>query len=550
MRKFLVMAAFCLGAMPMAAQDTYDNARMLGYDLNGTARYVGMGGALEALGADISTISTNPAGIGMFRHSNASLSFGAVSQQGVNKFDNLGKTVMSFDQIGFVYSGRTGESSYVNFGFNYHKSKNFDQILSATNQLGNSSVNNIVYIKDAIGTSANGGYYLDSNKQGQWMGWSDNRSDVVSNSFTQFDELYANAYTIDNVTDPNGAFTVPDVADDYYFDRAHRGWIADYDFNISGNVNNRFYWGLTLGLHDMNYHGYSFYDEGFYFINNNTGQEETVSLSLEDERWIDATGVDLKAGIIFLPVEDSPFRVGLSMATPTWYDVKSENCTTVYNDLYDKGMNDWGLSSYTLPSTIYEFKYYTPWKFGLSMGHTIEDYLAIGASYEYSSMGSASTRVYNGHYNYYDEEDTDPDRMMNTHTERTLKGVSLLKLGAEFKPDPMVAVRLGYNYQSAMYNEDGFKDTTIDSPSNAYVSTPDYTNWKATNRITCGVGYKLDHLNLDLAYQYSVTNGTFSPFQSNLSCNMDDGTVLTNIATPTDVSFKRHQVLFTIGYTF
>ena len=48
--------------MPAAAQDTYESARLLGSDLNGTARYVGMGGAMEALGADISTISTNPAG--------------------------------------------------------------------------------------------------------------------------------------------------------------------------------------------------------------------------------------------------------------------------------------------------------------------------------------------------------------------------------------------------------------------------------------------------------------------------------------------------------
>lgn len=549
MRKYIVMAAFCLGAMPLAAQDTYDNARMLGYDLNGTARYVGMGGALEALGADISTIFTNPAGIGMFRHSTASLSFGAVSQQGVEKFDNLNKTVMSFDQIGFVYANRTGESSYINFAFNYHKGKNFDQILSAHNMLDNSSANNIVYIKDGIGTSANGGYYLDTNGKGAWMGWRNPTSNEVSNSFTQMDELYANAFTI-NDADPNNVFTMSDVADDYYFDRAHRGWVADYDFNLSGNVNNRFYWGVTIGLHDVNYHGYSFYDEGFYFMNNNTGEEETISLSLEDERWIDAKGADIKLGVIFLPIDDSPFRVGLSMSTPTWYDVKSENRTTLYNDLYDRGIYDWGLSSYTLPSTVYEYKFYTPWKFGLSMGHTIEDYLAIGASYEYSSMGSASTRVYNGHYDYYDEEGTDPDRAMNSLTEHTLKGVSLLKLGAEFKPDPTVAVRLGYNYQSAMYNDNGVKDTSIDSPSNAYVSTADYTNWKGTNRITCGVGYKLDHLSLDLAYQYSITKGTFYPFQSNLSFTELNGNRFENIATPTDVDFKRHQVLFTLGYTF
>lgn len=45
--------------MPLAAQETYENAKLMKGDLNGTARYVGMGGAMEALGADISTISTN-----------------------------------------------------------------------------------------------------------------------------------------------------------------------------------------------------------------------------------------------------------------------------------------------------------------------------------------------------------------------------------------------------------------------------------------------------------------------------------------------------------
>ena len=57
------MAALALMAVPMAAQETYQDTKLVDNDLNGTARYVGMGGAMEALGADISTISTNPAGV-------------------------------------------------------------------------------------------------------------------------------------------------------------------------------------------------------------------------------------------------------------------------------------------------------------------------------------------------------------------------------------------------------------------------------------------------------------------------------------------------------
>lgn len=106
-----MIAALAMTSIGMTAQETYENAKIAGEDLNGTARYVGMGGAMEALGADISTISTNPAGIGLFRKSNANLSFGFVSQQDAKAFANGHKTNMSFDQIGFVYSNPVGEDS-------------------------------------------------------------------------------------------------------------------------------------------------------------------------------------------------------------------------------------------------------------------------------------------------------------------------------------------------------------------------------------------------------------------------------------------------------
>lgn len=133
-RKILMLVAL-VAAASATAQETYENARIATEDLNGTARYVGMGGALDALGADLSTIGTNPAGIGLFRHSQAKISFGFVSQQDARDFDNANKTNMSFDQVGFVYSMRNGRKSFVNFAFNYHKSTNFNQILSAANVL-------------------------------------------------------------------------------------------------------------------------------------------------------------------------------------------------------------------------------------------------------------------------------------------------------------------------------------------------------------------------------------------------------------------------------
>jgi hypothetical protein len=117
----------------------------------------------------------------------------------------------------------------------------------------------------------------------------------------------------------------------------------------------------------------------------------------------------------------------------------------------------------------------------------------------------------------------------------------------EFRPDPAFAVRLGYNYVSPMYNEDGYKDGSLSSPGSYYSSATDYTNWKATNRITCGLGFKTSGWNFDIAYQYSQTDGDFYPFMSYYnSSNSSEN----NICDAVKVSNKRSQVLLSVGYTF
>ena len=510
--------------MPAVAQDTYESARLLGSDLNGTARYVGMGGAMDALGADISTMSSNPAGIGLFRHSTVSASMGIVSQADASKFDNLGKTNVSFDQIGFVYSTRLDYDSYINVGFNYHKSRNFDQILSAASSLSGCSQNGLSYEKALRGSVARGGYSLDFNKDGDAIGWENESSDWRAQTFSQADYLNANVVMLD----PDDENFYYNDASSYSFDRAHRGWIANYDFNLSGNVNDRFYWGLGVGIKNVRYKGYSEYVEQLV---DNAGACGSVAYA--DERKIEGNGLELTAGIIVRPIEESPFRFGLSVATPTWYNLTSKNDTYMLNNTpygaWDDGQT----------SESYDFHYYTPWRFGVSLGHTLGTMVALGAGYEYSDYGASQNRIIDG-YDYYDNESSRKDQEMKFNTERSLKGVHTLKAGVEIKPSPVVALRLGYNYVTAGYEKNGVRDMTLNSPGVMYSSTTDYTNWKDTHRLTCGLGFKAGSMNIDLAYQYSATNGGFHPFQPYAGGN----------SGVTDVSNKRHQLLMTLGYTF
>ena len=190
---FSIMTAAMLGTVA-SAQETYDNAPLAQKDLNGTARYVGMGGAMEALGADVSTMGTNPAGIGMFRRSVVNGSFGFNSQSEAESFNGADKTNMSFDQAGFVYSMRTSRSSFINFGFSYTKSKNFAQILSATDKLNGASQNKLSAMKNL-----NGVYKFDGS----------NGLNAKFATYSQVDHLYSNVlfnhYDADNASDPNNA---------------------------------------------------------------------------------------------------------------------------------------------------------------------------------------------------------------------------------------------------------------------------------------------------------------------------------------------------------
>lgn len=547
MKKILsIMTAAMLGTA-VSAQETYDNAQLATKDLNGTARYVGMGGAMEALGADLSTIGTNPAGIGMFRRGMVAGSFGFNTLSDAKSFGNANKTNMSFDQAGFVYSMRSGRHSMLNFGFNYTKSKNFDQILTAAGRLNNASQNKLSAMKNA-----NGVYTLQDKNNG-----------LVSNSgaYSQADYLYSNVlfnhYDANNPNDPNNAMLsegdkgvivnqttglpVYYNATGYDFERSTTGYIGQYDFNVSGNSNDRFYWGFTVGIYDVHYNGSSLYSESL--VDGNTAIGD---VAMNDERKITGTGFDVKAGLIFRPAEESPFRIGLYVHTPTWYDLTTRNYTVLNNNTNEAyGSTERGKSSES-----YDFKFYTPWRFGVSLGHTVGNYLALGATYEYADYTTNDIRVNDGGEvdywgNYY--ETSSRDEAMKQNIKNSLKGVHTVKVGMEFKPEKNFAVRLGYNYQSAMYNKNGFKDGSLESYGTYYASTTDYTNWKDTHRFTAGVGYNYGKFSFDLAYQYCQTNGDFYPFMSYVD---DSEPKFDNVCDAVKVSNKRNQLLFTVGYKF
>ena len=327
----------------------------------------------------------------------------------------------------------------------------------------------------------------------------------------------------------------------FLFGQYQKGYIGEYDFNISVGFNDRVWLGFTLGIHDVHYRSNSVYTENY------VADKEAYGTAWESQR-ITGTGYDAKLGIIFRPVEDSPFRIGAYVNSPVFYDLSMDGTADL--ELVDKNITDdkgnYAEASKTNSSSL-DYRLNTAWKSGISLGHTIGSNLALGATYEYAWYNHMDNRVKDGGYydGYWDEyyETSSSDDLMNDHTKQSLQGVSTLKLGLEYKPVSMLALRLGYNYVSPMFKESADRDQTIPSQGTIYATSTDYTNWKATNRFTAGVGFNYEKLSIDVAYQYSCQNGDFYPFAAWEKLGA-------NAAPATKVDNKRHQLLMTVGYRF
>ena len=87
---FTVSAIIAAGFVPstMSAQSATDAYQVSQYDLKGTARFMSMAGAFGALGGDLSTLSQNPAGIGVYRSNELGFTLNLDAQQSTISFSH------------------------------------------------------------------------------------------------------------------------------------------------------------------------------------------------------------------------------------------------------------------------------------------------------------------------------------------------------------------------------------------------------------------------------------------------------------------------------
>lgn len=537
-RYILFIGALCASAYALA-QDTYTNMTLTNTaDVIGTSRYVGMGGAMGALGADISTMSNNPAGTGLYRKCDvaitAGLNFPHNKKYGDFYSDNLVRG--NFDQLGFVWAFRTdghNKLKNVNLGINYQRKANYCSAFLADNpRLGSlSQMDQVAELGNAFGYNAG----PDGNNA--------------------VNTLAANAYDSYLLgEDDKGVYNDHGASANQY-SHFTTGGLMGYDFNMSFNVNNRAYFGLTFGVDDVVYNRYSTYTEK---RDGHSDAEPIHDYTVFEDQRVDGTGFNLKLGTIIRPIEDNPFRFGIAFETPTWYKLKSSTLVDIQSKNDEQGYIPDGYKTYQMPETYLEYNVRTPWKLRLSMGSTVDKVLAWGIEYEFANMAKMSQSYDDNYYGWGGTSKT-TDKGMNQLTKDNMRGQHTLRLGFEVKPTNNFAFRMGYNFISSPYKKGAHYDQiSYDSYALDFTTGTQYMNLKPTNILTVGLGYKYKAFYADLAYKYRYQKADFYAFDTSYTtgdqwkADMGDAhpELIGASIDPVEVDLSRHTLTATIGFKF
>ena len=507
MKKIFLTLAAALMCGNLLAQTTYEAASLLGSDLKGTARFVGMGGAMSALGADISTMGTNPAAIGLYRRCDMMTTFGVNNVSQHTEFSSMQNTAMrtygSADNVGVVFANKhsnEGTLRFVNFGFNYQKSRDFNRNLymegalnglSQTGQMASQVFDN-GNIGDAFFDFSNENYCFDNNNY------------YTDANYGWLSLMGADARLVDANAFDAGFYYPSDYCD---YTSRESGRMNNYNFNLSFNFIDQVYFGATFTYIDARHDFYSVYSESF-----NDPAYCPGNYTLENWYKTHADGYNASFGAIIRPLAESSLRIGVAATTNTLYNMHDFNSAIISSTLFDSAVDEKGQTidaHYTMDTqsdAAFGADCYTkytaviPGKLNVSLGYTLESGFAFGAEWEYSNF--ANTRLY--------DEDGRANALINGHTSKNLTAQNTFRAGVEKAFGNCVYARLGYNYTAGGYASNAWKMI----PTNSVQTNTEYTNLINNNVATCGLGIHGDVFYADLALLCGFQKANFYPFDN------------------------------------
>ncbi len=497
----LVLAGAIAAATPVQAQNEIDALRYGRLDAGATARSLGLGGAGGSYGGDYSTLSINPAGLGVYRTSEITLT--PVLRFGTTKGDYLGSTTNETDarfnlnNFGMVFTTAAKGKAYENskwkafsIGIGYNRLADFHDQVTYSGRNNASSITDIIS-EDAL-----------MNGIGQnllpplgFFGY---------NGFLLYDDL--GSIPRATILDEGGALQQTKSW-------TSGGGINEWNLSLGGNYNEKLMVGLGLNLLSYKFdRTLNFYESDLTGNNNN----DFDHLSYNEYLTTTGLGVNLKFGVIY--VANELLRIGASVHTPTWAgytDLMDYDLTTNTENLkLNSGQNDINPVTFVQTDAPYQFDYSlrTPWRGVLSATVFMGQHGFVTADYEYVGYNSMS---------YSFRDDREYQTQVNNAIRETFTGGHNIRLGVEGRMDNFMG-RAGFAYHTSPFKRAAdFGGSGMD--------------------FSLGLGARFGALFADLAYVYRMRN------QSEFAYPLASSTVPNEVA---DLRYGKNLIALTVGFKF
>ena len=461
MKKILLILLLVYSLSPIAYSQ--DVQRFAERGTMGTARYVGMGGAMTAIGGDPSAAMVNPAGLGLYRRSEISVSIDETidNTQQVGSNDTYQRTRFAAPHISAIWAWGNSQKQrglvYNNFMFSLNRLANFNRDI-VVKGAGMGMVPTICNI-----TNDEGGVSEEFLVNKPWdnveIGW--------------LSILGYEAYLIDPIENnkwkPAVDFT------DGSLSISETGTSDQYTISWAGNISNQWYIGIGLNIPTINYTKHTSLRE--------ENKQNSSSAELKSMFHVSGVGVSGSFGLIYRPIQ--ALRIGASLQTPTILSLSRQSTGDMYSTIAGQKYE-----VLTPESGVMDIDIASPLRTSVSVAGQLGKIGLIAVQYDYAHS----------------------NEMEDIHT---------LRMGAEAQVTRGLFLNAGYVYESSFMKEDpkwllGYNEIRTDM---------DYRYTAATQYASAGIGYRSDVVVAQLAYQYGwQTIHQYASEEQALPCYVDSHT--------------------------
>jgi hypothetical protein len=273
------------------------------------------------------------------------------------------------------------------------------------------------------------------------------------------------------------------------------GSMNEYDMSFGGNIANKLYFGITMGLPTIRY----YQDNTYYEYDSGDTIPYFESMVYYSGFHTSGIGINSKVGVIYRPADW--VRFGLAVHTPTWYFNMDDEYSSAMMAYYDSAITT--TTQYS-PYGYFDYKLTTPFKAIGSVAFFIGQRGFISGEYEYVNYNQARL-----------DSEYDPFNDVNEEISSNFKAPVTFRLGTEWRFGAF-RVRGGFGY-----NGEPLKSGLVG------------TRYSAGG----GAGYFTKHFFVDLAYQWAGYKSSYYMYDDPLN-------------NPAEIRQQTHTAVTTFGVRF